>query len=68
MKRYDPNIEMLEIAADGLGELVEEVVFLGGCAAGLLVTDPAAPLPRETKGFAKTVAVVLPCAACFTGV
>jgi len=49
MKLNDPNIEILQIAAVGLGSLVNDVVFLGGCAAGLLVTDPAAPPPRETK-------------------
>jgi len=25
------------------GYLVDDVVFLGGCTAGLLITDPAAP-------------------------
>jgi len=29
-------------------ELVDEVVFVGGCATGLLVTDPDAPPTRET--------------------
>ena len=28
---------------------MEEVVFLGGCATGLLVTDPAAPPARVTR-------------------
>ncbi|MDQ6959331.1 MAG: hypothetical protein Q9M24_09525 [Mariprofundaceae bacterium] len=40
---------MLQLAASGLGTIVDEVVFLGGCAAGLLITDPAAPPTRETK-------------------
>jgi predicted nucleotidyltransferase len=48
MRRDDPNIEMLQLAADGLGSLLEDVVFVGGCAAGLLITDPAAPPTRET--------------------
>jgi hypothetical protein len=49
MKANDPNIEMLQIVADGLGALLDDVVFLGGCAAGLLITDPASPRPRETN-------------------
>jgi len=48
MRHDDPNIEMLQLAADGLGPLLDEVVFVGGCAAGLLITDPAAPPTRET--------------------
>jgi len=49
MKRNDPNIAMLELAARGFGSLTDEVVFLGGCATGLLITDIAAPPTRETK-------------------
>jgi len=49
MRRNDPNIAMLELAARGLGPLTDEVVFLGGCATGLLITDAAAPPTRETK-------------------
>jgi len=44
----NPNLPLLEIAVDSLGSLVEEFVFLGGCAAGLLITDVAAPPIRET--------------------
>lgn len=47
--RNDPNIAMLELAARGLGPLTDDVVFLGGCATGLLITDPAVPPTRETK-------------------
>ena len=49
MKQNDPNIEILQIAAIGFGSLVDDIVFVGGCAAGLLVTDAASPRPRETK-------------------
>lgn len=49
MRRDDPNLAMLRLVADGLGPLVEDVVFVGGCAAGLLITDMAAPPTRETK-------------------
>lgn len=33
---------------DRLGPLVEDFVFLGGCAVGLLLTDRAAPPVRAT--------------------
>ena len=33
----------------GLGPLSDEMVFLGGCATGLLITDPAAPPIRATR-------------------
>jgi hypothetical protein len=36
----NPNIEILELAANQLDDLVARVVFLGGCATGLLLTDP----------------------------
>lgn len=49
MPANDPNIEILQMTVEGLGPLVDEVVFLGGCAAGLLITDPAAPPIRETN-------------------
>lgn len=44
----NPNLPLLEVAVDSLGPLVEEFVFLGGCAAGLLINDAAAPPIRET--------------------
>lgn len=40
---------MLEGVVERLGPLVEEMVFLGGCATGLLITDPAAPGIRATQ-------------------
>jgi len=45
----NPNIEILQEAIDLLGSLAGELVFLGGCATGLLLTDPAAPSPRVTR-------------------
>lgn len=45
----NPNLLMLEMAAEKLGLLVDVVVFLGGCATGLLITDPAAPPMRVTR-------------------
>ena len=48
-KSKNPNIEMLEAAVERLGTLIDEMVFLGGCATGLLLTDPAAPPIRITR-------------------
>lgn len=45
----NPNLELLEAAVHRLGPLLEELVFLGGCATGLLLSDPAAPPLRATK-------------------
>lgn len=45
----NPNLEILEIAADALGGLSDELVFLGGCVTALLITDPAAPAVRATR-------------------
>jgi hypothetical protein len=45
----NPNLLMLETAAEKLEPLLDGVVFLGGCATGLLVTDPAAPPIRATR-------------------
>jgi hypothetical protein len=42
------NIELLEVAVSALGELVDEVVFVGGATVGLWITDPAAPPVRST--------------------
>ncbi len=45
----NPNIDILIGAVEQLGELVDEMVFVGGCATGLLITDKAAPPIRITK-------------------
>jgi len=39
----DPNIELLTRVAEALGDLRERLVFVGGCATALLLTDQAAP-------------------------
>jgi hypothetical protein len=52
------SVELLELAADALGNLVPEVVFLGGATIPLWITDPGAPPPRPTKD----VDVVVECA------
>jgi len=45
----NPNRELLLLAVNQLGDLVNEMVFIGGCATGLLITDVAAPPIRATK-------------------
>ena len=44
----DPNVERIEAAVDLLGPLVDELVLVGGCVTGLLVTDPGAAPIRPT--------------------
>lgn len=44
----NPNLLILELAVNDLGDVVNEFVFLGGCATGLLIVDVAAPPIRET--------------------
>ena len=45
----NPNLEILMLAVDQLSELVDQMVFVGGCATGLLITDLAAPPIRVTR-------------------
>lgn len=45
----NPNLDLLLLAVDRLADLADELVFLGGCATGLLITDPAAPPLRVTR-------------------
>lgn len=42
------NIELINTVANRLGPLLDKVVFLGGAATGLLITDTAAPDIRPT--------------------
>ena len=44
----DPNTEQLITAARLLKDLLRELVFVGGCATGLLITDEAAAEVRPT--------------------
>lgn len=48
MNPRDPNVAKVELIAQALGPLCEELVFVGGCAVGLLMTDPGAGSPRIT--------------------
>ena len=50
MNANDPNVALLEIVAERLGDaLRDEMVFVGGAVAGLLITDPAMPAIRPTE-------------------
>ncbi|WP_374607749.1 hypothetical protein [Thermomonas sp.] len=48
MRRDDPNLPNLRLIANALGVLREQVVFVGGAVAGLLLTDPLAEGVRAT--------------------
>ena len=50
MNPNDPNVQLLDIVADRLGDdLCGRLVFVGGALAGLLITDPAQPAIRPTE-------------------
>jgi len=44
----DPNIQLVEVVAEALGDLCDELLFVGGCAAGLLCTEASAAPARVT--------------------
>jgi hypothetical protein len=48
MMSMNPNLEILSTVVDRLGPLADSMVFLGGCATGLLLTDPAVAPIRAT--------------------
>lgn len=45
----DPNLALLHAMALALGPLRERLVFVGGCATGLLLTNPAAAGVHPTE-------------------
>jgi predicted nucleotidyltransferase len=50
MNPNDPNVVMMELVAERLGDgLRNELVFVGGAVTGLLITDPAQPAIRPTE-------------------
>lgn len=50
MNPNDPNVAMMELVADRLGdELREQMVFVGGAVTGLLITDLGQPAIRPTE-------------------
>ena len=58
MNLTDPNLPLLESVAHALGPLCDRFVFVGGCATGLLLTDPAASPVRATRDVDVVVEVV----------
>ena len=48
MNPGDPNVARVEVVAAALGNLCEELVFVGDCAASLLIDTPSAPPTRVT--------------------
>jgi hypothetical protein len=44
----DPNVQSVEAVAQALDDLCDQVVLVGGCAAGLLYTSASAPPARVT--------------------
>ncbi len=57
-RMQNPNFEILALAVDRLDQLAEGMVFLGGCATGLLITDSVAPPVRVTRNVDAIVQVV----------
>ena len=45
----DPNLPILTLIAQSLRDLCDSLVFLGGCATGLLLTAPRAQAIRATQ-------------------
>ena len=45
----NPNLDILELVAQALGPVCEDVVFVGGCATGLLLTQERADRIRITE-------------------
>lgn len=44
----DPNLPLVDSVVSELAELAKDLVLVGGCAVGLLVSDPARPSIRAT--------------------
>ena len=49
MRNRNPNYAMTEVAARRLGPLLGDVVFVGGCATGLLTDDVTSAPVRLTE-------------------
>ncbi len=53
----EANTDLLVRMAEALGDLRERLVFVGGCATALLITDPAAAPVRATQDVDAVVAI-----------
>ena len=49
MYERNPNFQMMRLVAGSLGKLNDDLVYVGGCVVGLLVTDEARPAVRSTQ-------------------
>lgn len=49
MNPNDPNVPALELVVGKLGALTSELVLVGGCSVGLLITDRTRPPVRPTE-------------------
>ncbi len=58
LRVQNPNLDILIEAVEQLGAVADEMVFVGGCATGLLITDLAAPPIRVTRDVDAIVQVV----------
>jgi hypothetical protein len=54
----DPNLPYLILMTQALGDLCDSLVFVGGCATGLLLTTPRAQAIRPTQDVDVVVHVV----------
>ncbi len=45
----DPNLASVQAAFSALGELSDQLVLVGGCATGLLITSPRSEMIRPTR-------------------
>ncbi len=53
----NPNSARLEAAAQKLAPFLDQIVFVGGCVTGLLLTDPAAAPVRPTLDVDAIIAI-----------
>lgn len=49
MRTPSPNLDRLQVVAAGFGELLSQIVFVGGAVIELYVEDPSAPPIRNTE-------------------
>jgi predicted nucleotidyltransferase len=49
MNPRDPNVQQLQLVAGALQDLCQSLVFVGGCVAGVLITDATRPPVRATQ-------------------